>query len=488
MASKKFRRIFFWILVLFFIATAPVVIFYARGYRFSFQQGIFIYAGSITIKSNPQKTDILLDKKPVPNKKLNLINNSYHINGIRAGEYLLEVKSPGYNTWTKKITTHSGISTEFWNVVLTKNNYIKNSYQLQGIEKFFISPDRDSAIFTQNENQKFIVKLIDLGSGETEELFSSSDYYFFKENFEKEKENIEWSPQSHKIIIPAFKEEEKHYFIVDIKNKEIFDMENITKTKGLKGVRWDSVQKNSIYYMAENNLYRINLNNFELKLIAENISGYDISSLDIYYFQLPSGIVYRINPENNKIISQVTASPPDDMNDLSYRIIAYDEKRLVIFNESGKLYVYNNGEKEKYFRELSQNASNAHFSDDGKKILYWTNNEINIYFTRDWDVQPQRQENDIKYITRFSEKINNVQWSKDYEHIIFTVGDKIKIIELDHRDNRNLMDIIDLNTDNSNVITDFFENRIYFTDTNEGQTNLYFIDFPEKAGILRLGN
>ena len=83
--------------MLLFIATTPVVIFYARGYRFSFERGIFIYSGSITIKPNPQKVGVFLDGKQVSSKKLNPINNSYHIDGIRPGEYLLELKLSDYN-------------------------------------------------------------------------------------------------------------------------------------------------------------------------------------------------------------------------------------------------------------------------------------------------------------------------------------------------------------------------------------------------------
>lgn len=486
MASKKFRRIFFWVLALLFIATAPVVIFYARGYRFNFQNGIFIYAGSITIKSNPQKIDIFLNGSPVSSKKLDLINSSYHINGVRPGEYLMEVSADGYKDWSKMVTIHSGISTEFWNIVLIKENYDHSTYETGFIEKFFISPDRNKISFVQNEESGFFIKILDVETNKEETVFFSADYRFTKEDFEKEKENIEWSPQSHKLIVPTLKDEAKHYLIVDVKNKTAIDLGDIVKTGDPDNVRWDSMKKNSIYYMSKNNLYRMNLNNNEIEPIAESISGYDISSADIYYFHLPSGIVYRINPENNKIISQVTTSPPDDMSDQSYRIIIYDENRLILINQSGSLYVFNDGEKEKYFRKLSDNVIDAHFSNDGKKILYWTNSEINVYFTREWEVQPQRQENEIKYITRFSEKISNVQWSKEYEHILFTVGNELKIIEIDHRGNRNSLSILTLATDKSNVVSDFIKDKVYFTNITDNISRLYSIDFPEKNSFLGL--
>ena len=176
------------------------------------------------------------------------------------------------------------------------------------------------------------------------------------------------------------------------------------------------------------------------------------------------------------------------MSNPNYRLIIYDEKRIVLINnETRKLYIYNTGDKDNYFRFLSQEAEGIQFSNDGKKLLYWTKWEIFVYFTRDWDVQPIRSENELRNITRFSEELKNVQWSKDYEHIIFTTGEEIKIIEADYRDRCNLLNIIKLNSTASYVIADFSQSKLYFTDTRDGNSYLYFIDFPEKTGFLGIG-
>jgi len=73
----------------------------------------------------------------MPAGTLSRLNSSYHINGIKPGEYFLEIKAPDYQTWSKKISVHSGISTEFWNVVLVQNSYPREDYDSAGIQKFF---------------------------------------------------------------------------------------------------------------------------------------------------------------------------------------------------------------------------------------------------------------------------------------------------------------------------------------------------------------
>jgi hypothetical protein len=156
---------------------------------------------------------------------------------------------------------------------------------------------------------------------------------------------------------------------------------------------------------------------------------------------------------------------------------------------SKKLFVWNDGDKDDYFQELSQDATGAQFSDDGKKLLFWTEREIAVYFTRDWTVQPIRNENETIVISRFSDVIDNVHWSKDYEHVIFTTQGKIKITELDRRDFCNTMNLVNITNDKAYVESNFPEDKLFFTDiaSNDSQFfDFYSIDFPEKTGILGL--
>lgn len=482
MSKESSKKIFFWTLVLMFFITAGSLIGYAFGYRYNLKSGIFVYAGSITLKTTPQQIDVYLDGVLTPYRNLPSLNSSYHIGGIKPGDYLLEIKADGYETWSKKINVHSGISTEFWNIVLTKKSYAREDYDTPGIEKFFISPRKNLAAFAQQVDKDFAVKIFNPANLEITSIFSANDLSFTT----NEKENIEWSPQAHRLIIPTEKNGEKTYFITTIDGKETLNLKDITGAENISHVRWDPKTKNALFYMSHDNLFRIDLDSpAEKKQVAEYIASYDLSSKGLFYFQLPEGIVYKTNFEGTDSPSQITTSAPTKMKDDSYQIIVYDEDRIVFLNKSRDLFIYNKGEIDTYFHELSNDAFGTQFSDDGKKLLFWNDREISTYFVRKWEVQPTRQENETMSVTMLSQPIKNVQWTRDYEHVLFTYDKKIKLIELDNRDKRNMMDVLTLNDDSSVLVANFSDGKLYYTERNSQDQNiLHAIYFPEQVTLL----
>jgi hypothetical protein len=488
MAGQYGRRLFFWALAALFFLTTVLVVFYAQGYRWSYERGIFIYGGSITLKSNPRTVSITLDGKPVSQKKVSFINSSYHIDGIKPGEYLLEVSAPDFKSWSKKITIRSGVSTEFWNVLLVRNEYPKVNYDIRANKKFFVSPKNDYIAYFEDNESGLSVNIVDVKSAEKNIIFSSPDFHFTSD----EKENIEWAPHAHALIIPAIKKENgsKNYIVAFINLKEPLNLNEVTGKQDTKNVRWDPFKKNVIYYLSDGNLYRWEIEDTgEPQLFAQNVVAFDFAVGKIYYLQLPGGLVYETVNLENPESKQITTSPPTDLSNTNYKIIVYDSERIVLINyEIRKLYVWNKGKNGQYFRELAGNVRGIQFSDDGKKLLFWNEWEIYVYFLRDWEAQPERLENEILEVTRYSGELQNVQWSKDYEHVIFSAGDKIRITELDRRDFCNTLDIADLSQADMSVVSDFSENKLFFTDKTENSESfsLFGIDFPEKEGILGL--
>lgn len=137
------RRLFMSFFIVLFMMVAPVVVLFAKGYRFNLENGIFIYSGSVTIKSWPRDIEIYLDGERQTNKHYNVLNDAYTINGIKPGTYSLACKKEGYTAWRKQIDVHSGVSTEFWNVLLFPKENIResNTFQASNIEQFFLLPE-----------------------------------------------------------------------------------------------------------------------------------------------------------------------------------------------------------------------------------------------------------------------------------------------------------------------------------------------------------
>lgn len=466
-----------------------------------------MYNGSIMLKTNPQDFSAYINGKIEESKKLNRINNSYNLAGLMPGSYELSINADQFQTWTKKIEVHSGIASEFWNVLLVRNDYERTSYSAQGLDKFFISPKDDRIVIVQNSDAGASVKILNIQNKAMENSFFFASTTF--DNIEK-KENIEWSPDGDRLSIPLkmsasikdkknlpaqkktaqpaenSQEMQKYsYFITDLVNDDQINLNLFVNKIDIRNVRWDPKDRDYIFFLSENSLYRANITDANnITLIADNVSAFDLSKTSVYYAQSPNKLIYKIALDGIGNRDQITNDFPDSTINLITRLIAYDDDRMSFLSNDNKLFIYNKGEREIYFKKLGDDVQGTQFSNDGKKMLYWTNNEFHVYFLRDWTVQPNRSENDIQTITRYSEDIKNVQWFKDYEHVIFSAGSYVKIIELDARDHRNCMDILNIQTDTPFLTYNNALERLFFVDKNDDSSDLYSIVFPEPGGLL----
>lgn len=488
--EKLKRSIFFWTLFVLFLITGPAVILYSQGYRFDFKKGIFVHSGTITFKANPQSFSVKINGEPNDSQQLNRINSSFNISGLLPYSYEIKLEKEGFQSWSKKTDVHSGLASEFWNIILVRNNYEKTEYDTKGAEKFYISPKSDYIAYNKKIESGIQINLFNLNSEQNEYNFDFPDWNFMDDS---KRENIEWSPDQYFLSIPMEKDTENNfkeyaYFIIDVESKSSFSLNEFTNLKNISNVRWDPKEKGYVIFLSDNSLYRLNVkNNSDLSKISDNVSSFDLSKTDLYFVKIPNNLVYKMATNGQSDPQQITSSFPDESNPEIYRLIAYDDDRIAFLGQNKNLYIYNKGEHDTYFKKLKENVEGIHFSNDGKKMLFWTRNEISVYFVSDWDVQPVRSENELTDITRYSDEIKNVQWFKDYEHVIFSTGKYVKIIELDPRDHRSCMDMLTASIENPFIIYNNYLEKMYFVDAKDDSTSIYSIDFPEPTPILGIG-
>jgi hypothetical protein len=496
--EKYKRKIFFWLLATIFLVVAPVVVMRARGFRFDLNRGVFVHSGTISVKSNPQNVKIMVNGEPAESN-LNRINSSFNISGLMPGDYEISVQADGFQSWNKKIDVHSGMASEFWNVLLVRNDYQDTSYSTGGIENYFISHNNGLAAYTNEDSINGTnINILSIDDKSIVNSFHFDNAIYSKEERE---ENIEWSPEANYLSIPfkVTKEiktlvgrkeiietvAEYVYYIIDIGPNETFNLNEFLGKNDIRKVRWDPSEKDYLFFQSENNLYRASIRDVsDLILIASDVSSYDLSKSGIYYTQMPNELVFQIAPDGQSQRNQLTSSFPEENKAETDKFIVYDTNRMAFIDKQKNLFVYNSGDHDRYFRKLSANVEGLQFSDDGKKMLFWTGNEISVYFLRDWNVQPLRVENEVQNITRYSTEIKNVQWFKDYEHVIFNTDKTLKIIELDSRDHFNSMDILQIGLDESLVVYNHNLEYLFFIDKKGEIPDLYTVNIPEETTIL----
>ena len=177
-----------------------------------------------------------------------------------------------------------------------------------------------------------------------------------------------------------------------------------------------------------------NPDNFSLK---EYIISKTTVSNDVFYINKPSYILYKTDKDNS-FQEQISLTPLPENQE--YEIIISDNQQIAVLSDSDQLYILNS--ETKNFKLIKENVQQAQFSYDNEKLLYYTSNEIWIYYLNNNEQDKKMGEHEL--ITRLSQKIKQAIWYKTNKHIIFLVNQKIKIIELDSRDEKNIIDIINL--------------------------------------------
>lgn len=87
------------------------------------------------------------------------------------------------------------------------------------------------------------------------------------------------------------------------------------------------------------------------------------------------------------------------------------------------------------------NEQEGVLSPDGNKLVLFTDHELWVKWVKDSSYQPYKKAGDSELITRFSQKILDIQWYKDSEHLIADIGGILKFIEIDNRGGLNIVDI-----------------------------------------------
>jgi len=128
----------------------------------------------------------------------------------------------------------------------------------------------------------------------------------------------------------------------------------------------------------------------------------------------------------------------------SYRIIVGGNgNQVMTLAQKGNLYLLdNNG----VLQKIGNQIKNAEFSSDNKKILMLADNEINVLYLEDILIQPYKKAGDKELIIRSPQKISDAIFYPNNEYIAFAVNDQIKIIELDGRDQRNTVDLLEVSS------------------------------------------
>lgn len=438
--TKKTRRFIFYIFLILFIILTTGVILYAQGYSFDWQTKSLVVTGAFYFRSHPKEADIY-------------INNEYRgktnkfVKRLSPKEYDVKISKTDYHEWQKTLEINSKLVTEAKNILLIKQDPSINQIVDFDVKYLAFSDDNEKAVYLTDRAtkeidptkqriadpreiptySKFALRLLDLTDNTDIQINSSVPNL-------KNLSEIFWSSDNKKLLL-FFPYD--YYYILDLENpSKIIDLNNLIKVVSnykiysIKNLSFHPQDPNKIYFYSRGSLYFVELNNsspYKSSLsppLVSDILTYTIHDNEILYLKYLNGEFYKTNLE---------ASSFRKIFDIPFfragQVITIINDKMLVINNN--LYFFE--PQTQVLKKIAENVEKTSFSEDKKKLLWRAKNEIGVIWLEKYETE---------IIMKAFKEIHRAAWySKTDQHIVFVMGDDIKVTELDGRDKRNTVDI-----------------------------------------------
>ncbi len=374
--------------VFIFLVITPALVLYARGFQVDWKNKTFVKTGALVVKTEPTKAKIFI------NDEESNSTTPANIRFLLPDDYNIRIEKEGYQSWTKRLSVKSQLVTwtnlnrEFITLFFTN---AKQEYSV-AVKAASISRNADEIIYVSPSE----VGDVNIKDGDFNTIVKANDIKFPLLSSSIE---IKWHDASKTISLLANKN------ILNLLEKQISSIQHI-ETNG-----------EEIVGEISNNLYLVTSNG--LVEIDTAISDFTMDNDDIWYIQGQSLKHFNLNSSKSELITSILPLATKNK-------IIRTNNQIYLILDSG-LYLFN-GNLEKIY-------SNVNYAswEDGQ-LLYANDNEIYLY-------QPNTKDSTL--ILRSLTAIQNPIMNSQTGFVFYQNEGKIKAIELDGRDHRNIFTIAD---------------------------------------------
>lgn len=163
-----------------------------------------------------------------------------------------------------------------------------------------------------------------------------------------------------------------------------------------------------------------------------------------YFIKDPDSIIFTKSLSNNGQSKQISlTSVPAEGQELkgAPRLILGPAQEIALLGADQKLYLLNQETRE--LQLLQANVQDAGFSPDETKFFILSDNEIFVYYLAPTTEQPLHVKGEKVFLVRLSTPIVSVSWyGKSNYYLLFSIANKIKMLEIDDRGNHNIFDLL----------------------------------------------
>jgi len=365
-----------------FVLTTPVITLYSLGYKFDLSTRQIQKTGTMVVRSEPDGATIHLSDMQQARR------TDSTIRFLLPGDYVVKISKAGYQSWTKRLSVLSSLVTwandgrDFVALFMEEPALTKKT----AISSFTFEPESQSLAAIKDGK----VMAYDAGRGELEEASSAVPDF----------------------VPPAsIQSRENLYYINRYPPAQVLTSEQVSNAR--------RVEANDAYAAALIGTELVYVRDGAVLPLAMDVSGFDLDGDHLWYVQKSD--LKRISLKQGVIetIAQMGISPIDS------KIVRGRSEVFLVLDQV--LYALND-----QLKEIRRGVTYAYWDDPSSRLVAATNNEVSLF-----DPTNFRSELVIRSTTTVSQPVVNQATG----YLFFLNEGKIKAIELDGRDHRNVYTI-----------------------------------------------
>src|SRR3989344_2228453 len=377
--------------IVIFLILTPILVLYARGFKYDFETRSLIKTGTLVVRTEPADVRLFLNDDSKADQA------PATIRFLLPADYNLKLEKDGYQTWTKRLTIHSQFVT--WGslerdkiFLLYREPKLNSSWKVEAVS---VSRDNSEITF-QNDGTDYKIAI---NSGELDTLGQATAIQLPK------------TPATAKVFWTNA--------------NQIWQLLQTTDAWPLSATEFSQIKEvhtngNHTAVLIGNGLYSFDITS--MLLIDENVSGLTLSGDDVWYAAETELKHYSFSTgKTDTLASDFPAGVDVEIIRGGSQIYAIVDKKLYQLKDR--------------MEKLYNSVTFARWEENGQRLVYGNSNEVYLH---------DPLANSSVLALRSLTPIAQVQLNWPTGYLFYESENKIQAAELDTRNGQNQFSLLKL--------------------------------------------
>lgn len=457
MKYDKFKVYLYFCMSVFFLLLF-VTFYHSFGYKYDFLTGKSYRSGGMVIQATPRDAVITKDGQIIENSSFlgGLFASFIKIDDLEPNIYDIKVNKEGYSQWQKNIDIKPGQVEKYEHIVLLKKEYthqpVLPDISLPAYGKTWVSQEKNRIIFEGAVGQQQGLFMVDIASEKHSRVLDKDQIGMMGEI-----KDVFWTEDDGRVVLVTASD----MYLIDIRdNGRIYLIPAAVSSVLRQNAAPIYLFDKFVIYGKAGSVYSLDYVTKENKKLMDGVNSFFVNQGVLYFFRSePAALspdLFSTNLGDLSYSVRITSMPENYHPDAPFTVERYG-RTLIVLSEGSLYFVGRDGKTGK----INSNAKTAHFFQGGKRIIYYNDNEIWIYYVEDKTSDPVKSKGENELLTRFSGTLGNIYLYADEENLFYQENNIFKFTELDGRDRRNTCDLLE-NRDNIGIFYIRNRNYLYF--------------------------